>query len=83
VEVRLEGGLRELMKGVVVVDGRTGCGFCFAPLVVRAGVTYLAISGLRVAGASVMPSANTPSTVYAIAERAAEMIGGYDRGGCA
>jgi choline dehydrogenase-like flavoprotein len=74
------------MKGVVVVDGRTGCGFCFAPLVVRAGVTDLAISGLRVADASVMPSipsANTASTVYAIAERAAEMIGGYDRGGCA
>jgi choline dehydrogenase len=37
------------------------------------------ISGLRVADASVMPSipsANTAATVYAIAERAAEMIGG-------
>jgi choline dehydrogenase len=37
------------------------------------------VSGLRVADASVMPSipsANTAATVYAIAERAAEMIGG-------
>lgn len=37
------------------------------------------ISGLRVADASVMPSipsANTAATVYAIAERAAELIGG-------
>ncbi|HWT50519.1 MAG TPA: GMC oxidoreductase [Mycobacterium sp.] len=37
------------------------------------------ISGLRVADASVMPSipsANTAATVYAIGERAAEMIGG-------
>lgn len=37
------------------------------------------ISGLRVADGSVMPSipsANTAATVYAIAERAAEMIGG-------
>jgi choline dehydrogenase len=37
------------------------------------------ISGLRVADASVMPSipsGNTAATVYAIAERAAEMIGG-------
>jgi choline dehydrogenase len=37
------------------------------------------ISGLRVADASVMPSipsANTAATVYAIAERAAEIIGG-------
>jgi choline dehydrogenase len=38
-----------------------------------------AISGLRIADASVMPSipsANTAATVYAIAERAAELIGG-------
>ena len=37
------------------------------------------ISGLRVADAAVMPSipsANTAATVYAIAQRAAEMIGG-------
>jgi choline dehydrogenase len=37
------------------------------------------ISGLRVAGASVTPapvSANTDATVYAIAERAAELIHG-------
>jgi choline dehydrogenase len=37
------------------------------------------IGGLRVADGSVMPSipsANTAATVYAIAERAAELIGG-------
>jgi choline dehydrogenase len=37
------------------------------------------ISGLRVADGSVMPSipsANTAPTVYAIAERASELIGG-------
>jgi choline dehydrogenase len=37
------------------------------------------VSGLRVADASIMPSipsANTAATVYAIAERAAELIGG-------
>ena len=37
------------------------------------------ISGLRVADGSIMPSipsANTAATVYAIAERAAELIGG-------
>jgi choline dehydrogenase len=37
------------------------------------------ISGLRIADASVMPSipsANTAATVYAIAERAVELIGG-------
>jgi choline dehydrogenase len=37
------------------------------------------INGLRVADASVMPSIpsnNTNATVYAIAERAAELIGG-------
>ena len=38
------------------------------------------VSGLRVADGSVMastsPSANTAATVYAIAERAAELIGG-------
>jgi choline dehydrogenase len=37
------------------------------------------ISGLRIADASVMPSipsANTAATVYAVAERAAELIGG-------
>jgi choline dehydrogenase len=37
------------------------------------------ITGLRIADASIMPSipsANTAATVYAIAERAAELIGG-------
>jgi choline dehydrogenase-like flavoprotein len=37
------------------------------------------ISGLRIADQSVMPSipsANTAATVYAIAERAVELIGG-------
>jgi choline dehydrogenase len=37
------------------------------------------LSGLRIADASVMPSipsANTAATVYAIAERAAELVGG-------
>jgi choline dehydrogenase-like flavoprotein len=37
------------------------------------------ISGLRIADASVMPSipsANTAAAVYAIAERAVELIGG-------
>jgi len=37
------------------------------------------LSGLRIADASVMPSipsANTAATVYATAERAAELVGG-------
>ena len=63
-----------------IPDILTRCGDAqHVKTVVPQTVLVHGISGLRVADGSVMPSipsANTAATVYAIAERAAELIGG-------
>jgi len=63
-----------------IPDILTRCGDAqHVKTVVPPTVLVHGISGLRVADGSVMPSipsANTAATVYAIAERAAELIGG-------
>ena len=79
-EVNDDGSLRAYLRRNLMTYGHPG-GTCRigtdAEAVVDTELRVRGISGLRVADASVMPcppSANTNATVYAVAERAADLI---------